>query len=174
MNERRYTAFELNGMRTDRLAELMVDLGLPQPNKNITRPDRAKRVLRAYADLDAAAAGAPAGAGDLRPANAALEGKLEAAQENSSLLGHSLPDAAASAEAGEARAAGVPAGWGGAREGAGRPRGTTAEVAMMNRLSEQPHPAIKKALEMLFEGWSVAVGCDAVALTEEEAVLIGL
>ncbi len=63
---------------------------------------------------------------------------------------------------------------GGVRPGAGRPEGMTAEICAYNRLSAQPHPAIKDLIEKLFDKWAATARCPEIRLTKEEAVALAL
>jgi len=63
---------------------------------------------------------------------------------------------------------------GGWRPGAGRPKGSTAELCAVKSLPEQPNEAVKASLEALFSLWALKSGVDAVKLTKDEAVSIAL
>lgn len=63
---------------------------------------------------------------------------------------------------------------GGCRPGAGRPKGSTADICAVRQLPEQPNEAIKASLEALFVLWSIKSGVDGVRLTQDEAVKIAL
>jgi hypothetical protein len=150
-------------MKATRLGQIMESLGLAAP-KSLTRSARAKRILAEYGRLDLEMAKVMEKcADDLWPVNPKFEAKLSVESPVDAAVGETRAGDAVKAP-----------GLGGARPGAGRPKGSTAEICMMKQLSEQPHPAIKKALEMLFQSWALATGCDNVALTDDEAILIGL
>jgi hypothetical protein len=77
----------------------------------------------------------------------------------------------------EAAASGVtpkPENRGGAREGAGRKPGQTGPIVRMQSLPEQPNPAVKDTLEMLFESWAVWAKEPKIALSKTEAFDLAL
>jgi hypothetical protein len=63
---------------------------------------------------------------------------------------------------------------GGWRPGAGRPKGSTAEICAVRALPEQANEAVKASLEALFTLWSIKAGIDEVKLSQEEALRIAL
>jgi len=58
---------------------------------------------------------------------------------------------------------------GGARPGAGRKPGQTADVCRAQSMPQIPNPAVKQFVQMAFESWAVSVGESKIALTEAEA-----
>jgi hypothetical protein len=131
-------------------------------NKSKTKAKVSKEILAAYAarDVDAAkgAHTADAAAVPTRPANPALE--------NLETRGSALDENQTSAEREPTENV---ENRGGARPGAGRPAGMTADRARMANLSDCPHPAVLAAVELLFDSWASGVGCPDVALTKDEA-----
>ena len=130
-------------------------------HKSKTKAAVAKEILAAYGarDIDAA----KAGVAEQRPVNPEFENLVtpgSVLDEN-----ENLPANEPTMQVDNR---------GGARPGAGRPLGMTAERARMTHLSDCPHPAVLGLLEILFEGWAVKVGCPAVALTKEEAFDLAL
>jgi len=65
-------------------------------------------------------------------------------------------------------------GPGGAREGAGRPAGSTKEVIAAEKMGTVANPAIVGLLKIPFELWAQLTKFDSMALTDKEAELIGL
>ena len=131
-------------------------------NKSKTKAAVAKEILAAYVsrDVDAATAAAKTenAKEPTRPVNPALENPAPAVSGQGG--SDDLP-ANQETEPIENR--------GGAREGAGRPKGMTADRARMAQLSECPHPVVLAAIELLFDAWASGVGCPDVALTKDEA-----
>jgi len=157
MNVMRYSAKDLRSMTLKALEETGRQLGLDF-TKNHNRAERAKRILAKYAEQDLATPPLGHTSGELSPSP--VQGSPKPAFE-------ALIDGeAADVEDSPPR--------GGARPGAGRPEGMTEEIAQYNRLSKQPHPAVKQALEMIFETWAVRTKCREIALTKEEAFDIAL
>jgi hypothetical protein len=77
-----------------------------------------------------------------------------------SLQDHSQPAAAEPAEKVETR--------GGARPGAGRPRGTD-NLSLVNRLPEKANETLVPVLQIPFRTWAVAVGVKELELNKEDA-----
>lgn len=65
-------------------------------------------------------------------------------------------------------------GPGGARENAGRPPGSTAEKIAAEKMGTIANPAIIGLLKLPFELWAQLTKLDSMALTEDEAKLLGL
>lgn len=65
-------------------------------------------------------------------------------------------------------------GRGGVREGAGRPKGMTAEKAAVAHLPQLPNESIVAAFRMAFAAWEASVKVSGVALSEDEAKQIAL
>jgi len=65
-------------------------------------------------------------------------------------------------------------GPGGAREGAGRPPGSTKEAIAADKMGSIANPAIVGLLKIPFELWAQLTKLDNMALTDKEAELIGL
>jgi hypothetical protein len=65
-------------------------------------------------------------------------------------------------------------GPGGAREGAGRPAGSTTEKIASEKMGTAANPAIVGLLKLPFELWAQLTKLDDMALTENEAKLLGL
>jgi len=63
---------------------------------------------------------------------------------------------------------------GGAGRGQGRGEGVTDDVARMRALSKVPNPLVQGAISRLFDTWAARTGCDAVRLTKEQAIAMGL
>ncbi len=63
---------------------------------------------------------------------------------------------------------------GGARPGAGRPKGLTDEKARVKNLPEYPSNPIKQGVQSLFELWATATKIKEVVLDEDEADLLAL
>lgn len=129
-------------------------------NKSKTKRKVVKEILAAYVSRDVDAATADTASPLSRPINPALE--------NPVTRGSALDENETSAESHDSGQADVE-NRGGPREGAGRPKGMTADRARMTNLSDCPHPVVLAAVELLFDSWAGAVGCDGVALTKEEA-----
>jgi len=162
MNTKRYTADELLGIKPARLQTIAREAGIAKPfHKNLTAKQRVERILRHYAKQDVASkAPVPVAAGDPVPVNAAFEAACDSGQVVSpSPIGEVDSPV-------ENR--------GGARPGAGRPLGMTAERARMTHVTDIPHRIYKAGFRMLFDLWATAVGTDAVALTDEEACDLAL
>jgi hypothetical protein len=77
-----------------------------------------------------------------------------------SLQDHNQPTAAEPGEKVETR--------GGARPGAGRPRGTD-DLALVNRLPEKANETLVPVLQIPFKTWATAVGVKELELTKEDA-----
>ncbi len=125
--------------------------------KNHNRAKRARMILDKYAeqDLDQASHTGP-------PSHSEPVSLGEAKPEFERLLADSHD------------APGLDSQRGGLRPGAGRPEGMTAEICAYNRLSTQPHPAIKSMIEKLFDKWAQLTECPEIRLTKEEAVALAL
>jgi len=63
---------------------------------------------------------------------------------------------------------------GGARPGAGRKPGQTAEVCRAQSMPQIANPAVKHFVQMAFESWAVSVGESKIALSESEACDLAL
>jgi hypothetical protein len=158
----KYSAKELKGMSLAVLSEVGEDLGLTF-GKNHSKAERAKRILAAYADLSLSAGSVP----DSPPSHADPHTPQGSPKPDFERLIDGPPD--------EHDADATPSGSrGGARPGAGRPEGMTAEIAAYNQLSKQPHPAIRMGIERAFELWADRVKCPEVKLSKEEAVALAL
>ncbi|OHB67772.1 MAG: hypothetical protein A2V70_19145 [Planctomycetes bacterium RBG_13_63_9] len=127
--------------------------------KHHNRAERGRRILAAYAD------------GELRTDTSVTSSPLDTAAPGERKLDFEalLTHASESAD----RDTTSPQ-WGGVRPGSGRPEGLTNEMAAYNRLSSQPHPAIKLAIESIFDAWAARAQCPSVALTKEEAFDLAL
>ena len=148
-----YTAEQLDGYKPRELVQIGRDKGL-RFNKNHNKAERIRRILSKQAET--LITSAP----PLRP-DAPPSDLIEAKPGFESLIDGDtcLPPGPGS---------------GGAREGAGRPQGTTAEIAAVRRLSNVPHPVVRDLLESMFQAWAAAVKCPDVALTKDEAVDLAL
>lgn len=163
---RRYTAKELSLMSLkamwNHVEEEGLDVHCSKNNRQITKRSMVKRILACYAarDVDriAAGGGLETTAGEVLPENPEFE-KLTTRRS-------ALDDVQTE---GAENTTGQPSNRGGWRPGAGRPRGMTEEKALYNRLSEQPHPAVKQMFELLFDAWATKTQCPGVRLTEQEA-----
>ncbi len=136
------------------------DLGLTF-TKNHNRAKRARMILERYAELDLEQASHA-----VPPSSHTAPALGEPKPEFEALI--DAPDAFSSDSLSPSPQRG------GVRPGAGRPEGMTAEICAYNRLSVQPHPAIKSILEKLFDKWADRVQCPEVRLTKEEAVALAL
>lgn len=65
-------------------------------------------------------------------------------------------------------------GRGGARPGAGRPKGVTEDFAAVNRLPEKPNLTLIPVLRAPFEFWAQSQGLPELALTKDEATNLAL
>lgn len=150
--------YDVKTLRRKSLKELAEigerDFGL-KFNKSINKADRVTRILSKQTEL---AAGSQSSV--LTSSAAVDEATPSAVQPGFSRL---TDDEAP-----------PPNNRGGARPGAGRPEGMTNEIAAMNRLSQQPHPFVSGALELLFHRWAASVKCPDVALTKDEAFALAL
>lgn len=156
---------DLAGLSAKQLQALADERGFGLKfNKSHTKADMRKKILQAQtaAEADAVEAGNGTPAGDKLDANPAFENMLT----QGSGFSEELTPAHGATEFIDNR--------GGARPGAGRPPGMTAEIARYNALSQQPNPAIVDAFEMLFAAWATAARCPGVALTTQEAMDIAL
>lgn len=137
-----------------------LDVRLTRTSKSVTKRQLAKKILAAYgaADLEKAAAGGA-------PNTVTPDFDLAASNREFEELCDGTDPAVEEVETPKR---------GGVRPGAGRPRGMTEEKAMYNRLSEQPHPAVKQMFELLFDAWATKSACPSVKLTEQEARDIAL
>ncbi len=171
-----HTYNDLVGMTLKRLEEVADEakrqhgLTLRTWNKSHNKGTRARDLLAAIHDkeVDAmAAGGSPTSPGEpKRPANPAFEALCDvvpaapgSAPVKSDVVAVTQPE---------------PVDGRGGDHGGGRPQGATAERTAVRKLSEVPHPTIQDGLEFLFVVWSEKVGCEAVALTKDEAFDIGL
>lgn len=158
MTATRYTPRELRSMTLRELNVAGSELGLTF-GKNHNRAERSRRILAAYATMDLTPPD------DTTPASPSQPpADLHASKPDFEALLTGEPDATVPTSTGR----------GGARAGAGRPPGMTTEIAAYNRLSEQPHPAIKAAICQLFDAWAARADCSAVKLTKDEAVDLAL
>lgn len=179
---RRYSADELITMS---LASLQV-VGKPLKlkfGKNHNRAIRVERILAAYAVADLSSAKSTRARKSPPAKDADISNSISAGADSASpLLGERKPAfenlTSAVRECVEAvggdDAASVPADHGGERPGAGRPGGMTGEIAFYNSLPQQPHPAIKDALELLFKTWSTRANCPEILLTKDQAFELAL
>ncbi len=164
----RYTADELLGMTAARLQQYAFAVGMKKPfNKNQNRQRRAEMILKHFAKEDvtikAGATGKPADG--LAPENPAFEQKCSTVEVQLDGDGpHATTDATPQA----------PDGRGGARPGAGRPSGMTAERARLTHVTDTPHRIYVALFRTLFKLWADTVGCDKVELTEQEAIDLAL
>ncbi len=170
---KRYTTGELLGMTAGRLQEVATEAGMKKKfHKNLTRKDRAQRILEFYAEQDVetnTTAGVSGAHEPQRPANPAFESQCgPGASVNLPANGVTEP---ADNPGLDAESAGN---HGGARPGAGRPAGMTAERARLTHITDTPHRIYKAGFKLLFDLWADKVGCEKVALTEEEATDIAL
>lgn len=154
MTATRYAARELQRMTLAQLQEHGGELGLAF-NKNHSRRERIKRIIAAYTEGDI----------DVPPSSHTTTGDQTPGPLPQPEF-ERLIDAPADLPLEHQR--------GGERPGAGRPPGMTEEIATYNRLSQQPHPAIKMGVEKVFELWSRRTKCPAVRLSKEEAVALAL
>jgi hypothetical protein len=129
--------------------------------RNHSRAKRARMILAKYNELDLAAGS------DDPPSS---KGPLILADPQPAF--ERLIDDSTMADAGDGGDTPPPQ-RGGVRPGAGRPAGMTDELSLMNRLSKQPHPAIKAMLEGLFDLWAART-CAGVCLTKDQAVDLAL
>ncbi|HER19484.1 MAG TPA: hypothetical protein ENO14_00380 [Chromatiales bacterium] len=162
---KRHTVEELKAMSRRELTAHAKHFGL-KFNKNHNCEERAKRILAAYADEDLRMrpdAGSPSSAATPAATPGGPRPRFEA-----------LIDGVSSSDADQETPNATPGQRGGARPGAGRPEGVTEEVAAYNRLSKQPNPMVKMAVEKLFEKWSQRAQCPEVRLTKEEAFALAL
>jgi hypothetical protein len=160
--DKRYTPVELSGMTFKRLQDVAVEVGIKKPfHKNLNATARRERILRQYAKLDAAAVAPSVSAGQA-PVNPAFEAKCDTATPPPV---DGLPISAPSPQ---------PERRGGARVGAGRPLGMTAERARLTHVTGTPHRIYKAGFRLLFDLWADRVGTDQVCLTEEEAIDLAL
>jgi hypothetical protein len=152
----RHSAKDLERMSLRELATAGKSVGL-EFTKNHTKAERRKRILTRYTELDLTEQAGPAEAPETPHTSATPSPEF-------------LRKADAVTSADEAPAPQ----HGGARPGAGRPAGMTNDLSRMNQLSEHPHPPIKKLMELCFDVWADAVGCDDVRLTRDEAFDLAL
>ena len=159
-------AVELSAMTMRQLAAVIHDEGFDIVlNKSKNKARVAKEIMAAYAsrEIDAAkAATTNRQTEPSRPVNPALENPGDSGQTESSLQTSQDLDGPKTENRG------------GARPGAGRPKGMTADKARMTHLSECPHPAVLGLLNGLFESWAVATGCPEIALSKDEAFDLAL
>lgn len=163
--EKRYSLQELRAMKHYELVKVGKPLGV-KITKNVNKTEAIKRIMSAYtrATVD----------NDFVREHVSELERQEAAGELST---HPFPDS----EAFEALASDADTDdvmgdeqRGGARPGAGRPKGMTEKKARMNRLPEQPHEMIMLALSGAFELWASKCGVAEVVLTKAEAVELAL
>jgi len=152
----RFTMPQLRKMTLAELEEIGREFGLTF-NKNASKSQRTKRILSAYAAADVDDPEPPPSCSAQTPGSPKPDFER--------LIDGDIADAQTGVPSSE---------WGGARPGAGRPPGMTEEIAAYNRLSQQPHPAIKMGVEKIFDLWSRRTGCPAMKLTKEEAVALAL
>ncbi len=169
---KRYTADELLGMTARKLQEIATEAGLKKPfHKNLNRQARAARILEFYAQQDVQNKAGAVGMGahePERPANPAFESQCG---PGASADLPANPPTEAVHNTGDDKQSGN---HGGERPGAGRPAGMTAERARLTHITDTPHRIYKAAFKLLFDLWADKVGCEKVALTEEEATDIAL
>ncbi len=174
MKVTRYSPKDLSSMTLKSLAEVGAKLKPPLKfTKHHSRASRARSILAAYSEAetrsldrsqiprnDSAATAAPTTLHEQKPA---FEKLCETA----------CPDPASpkSTNTVDGQAQKTP---GGVRAGAGRPEGMSSEIAAYNSLPQQPHPAIREMIELLFKTWSARVKCDEVALTKDQAFDLAL
>jgi hypothetical protein len=167
--DRRYAPSELSGLKPARLQEVATAAGIKKPfHKNLNASARRERILRHYAKLDAALAEVRPDPNEPRimvPVNSAFEAKCDTSGPVVS-IGGDAPQTSTAPQA--------PDGRGGARPGAGRPLGMTAERARMTHVTDIPHRLYTAGFRMLFAAWAEWVGTDKVELTEQEAIDIAL
>ena len=159
----RYTAKELKGFRLSDLDQIGDQIGLTF-GKNHSKAERAKRIVARYAEMDLDADGE--GARPSPPFTPVQPGPGAPKPAFEQLIDG---DPATSTAADD-----QPEGRGGARPGAGRPEGMTDEIAAYNRLSKQPHPFVKQAVEKIFDAWAARADCAEIRLSKEEAVALAL
>jgi hypothetical protein len=160
-----HTAKELKAMTLAQLAAVGEPLELTF-TKNHTRAERAKRILAAYATREV-------DEGPRQPAGPVPDA---APSTHAQVLGEPRPEFERLIDTGSLDVEGdsqTPP-HGGARPGAGRPEGSTAEVCLYDRLPAQPHPAIRQGIEKLFDAWARKTQCPEVRLSKEEAVALAL
>ena len=157
MTEKRYSLLELRAMTKLELTQVAKPLGV-KVNKSVNKSEVVKRIMRVYSD--AAVSGEAENSGpDLKQEKTILP-ESESFETLAS-------DAEVDQVMGDERR-------GGARPGAGRPKGMTEKKARMAHLPEQPHEMILLALSGTFELWASKSGVPEVALTKSEAVELAL
>ncbi len=176
-----YTEVELLGMNGKRLQEiadnerLTTSTGKPiKWTKSHTIKERVKQIMaaRSRRAVDAALEAGGAPGEPTRPANPEFENLCATGTvpDGQGVAVSGRPDTDGGAGAGGSDGSeGLEDNRGGAREGAGRPQGMTAERAAVMKLPDVPNKTIKDSLEALFELWSQATKCPEVALTKDEA-----
>ncbi len=154
----RFTVQQLRKMTLAELEQHGTEFGLLF-NKNHPRAERVRRIAAAYSERDLATDSVPSDASSTPPRVSAGLPKPEFERLIDS---PELPEDLPSAQRG------------GERPGAGRPEGMTEEIAAYNRLSKQPHPGIRMAIEKLFDKWAARSQCPALKLSKEEAFALAL
>lgn len=166
MNATRYTAADLRGMTLTELAEIGKSCNPPLFfDKHHNKRTRAKRILDAYAASDLASDSTDPKSPPFTPADSphnpgARNPEFERLIDSRPLEGEEAADNASQR--------------GGSRPGAGRPEGMTDEIALYNRLSKQPHPGVKMAVEKLFDRWAAKVGTKTIVPDKEKMVALAL
>lgn len=161
----RYSAKDLRSMTLKSLAE--VGAGLKPAltfTKHHNRATRARTILAAYSEADVRSSDNPASSRKasadqpthLHEQKPAFEDLCQADRDQSH---ESIPVDGVTEE-----------NRGGVRAGQGRPEGMTNELAFYNSLPQQPHPAIRDMIEVLFKTWAARAKCDEVALTPDQAI----
>lgn len=157
----RYSAKDLRGMTLKSLAE--VGAGLKPAltfTKHHNRATRARTILAAYSEADT------------RSIDTSKSTRKESGDQPTDLheqkpaFEHLCENSAHSEVIGDD----TQENRGGVRAGQGRPEGMTNELAFYNSLPQQPHPAIRDAIEVLFKTWAARANCDEVALTPDQAI----
>ncbi len=157
MTEKRYSLLELRAMTKLELTNVAKPLGV-KVNKSINKGEVVKRIMRVYSDAVVS--------------GEAKNGTPDLNQEKTILPeSESFEALASDAEVDQVMGAER---RGGARPGAGRPKGMTEKKARMAHLPEQPHEMILLALSGAFELWASKSGVPEVALTKAEAVELAL
>ncbi|MBN1360957.1 MAG: hypothetical protein JW993_10210 [Sedimentisphaerales bacterium] len=157
-----YTARDLSSLTKKELSDIGLELGLSF-SKNHNKQHCRRAILSAQA---AAASTSPPPA----HADSVSTEPLPVNPQFESLLGDDVDESGSDCPPSGAERS---SGWGGARDGAGRPAGVTNAHAAVARLSEQPHPFVRSSLAGLFRLWSVRVKVD-VSLSEQEAFDLAL